>query len=331
MAKLRRRFGLGGADISSLCGLNQYKPPRQLYLEKIGEFPEDDVDSARMRWGRRMELPIIQEFGFRTGRKVWRAKHALRHPTLRWQRGNIDSWQQRDGHDGIVEAKTADWTQRSIWNAGGVPIPYYLQVQWYLYISNTMFGSVVVAFGFREKDFLYFDVERDNQTISTITRLAHQFWTCIKQRQPPDWTYDESGLRLIEALHPVAATPKKSITLDSVEAVAKAKRLLALRATIKDREEQQLELETWFKVQMSDATEAIVPGVANFKWPNVETARFNQRQFKQDHPDIANQYTRSEVSRRFSVTPFNPGDIEDIQDEAPELIVTSGVRQIQLD
>ena len=331
MARLHRRFGLGGADIASLCGINPYKPPLQLYLEKKGELSDDQADNARMRWGRRLELPIIKEFGYRTNRKVWRASGALRHPLHRWQRGNIDSWQERDGQKGVVEAKTADWTKRREWNQAGVPIAYYLQLQWYIYLAHVTFGSIVVAFGFRDNDFLYFDVERDQPTIDSIVRLAEQFWRGIKTNEPPDWTYDESGLRLIQQLHPVAATPKKSLTLDSPEAVAKARRLLALRETISLRTEQKDELETWFKVQLGDASEAVVPTVATISWTNFTTKRLDQNALREDQPAVAAQYTKEQISRRFSLTPYDPDAVEEVQDEPTAMVVTSGVRQIQLD
>ena len=58
--ELRRR-GIDGSDASVILGLNPWKTQMDLWLEKTGEFTEDE-DNEKMYWGRILEDIVAQEF-----------------------------------------------------------------------------------------------------------------------------------------------------------------------------------------------------------------------------------------------------------------------------
>ena len=55
-----RNAGIGGSDVATICGLNKYKSPFQLWAEKTSTYTEDATESEPAYWGSLME-PIIRE------------------------------------------------------------------------------------------------------------------------------------------------------------------------------------------------------------------------------------------------------------------------------
>lgn len=333
---VKRTSGIGGSDVSVICGLSQYKTPYQLYLEKRGELVEEREDTTRLRFGRRLEKPVADEFAFVTGRKLWRERITQRHPEHPEYLANIDRWQRKShsvdihtlGMLGVYEGKTADWTQRPIWTQGGIPDSYYLQLQWYLYVTGCDFGSYGILFGL--DDFHFFDVERDQVTIDTLSALAADFWRRVKESDPPDYTYGKTGAALAKRLY-AKATPKKQIVLEGAEVEVKIRRLLQLKEAIKQRESEERDLTTWLQVRMQDAEIAHFYKVAKIVWSNQTRKLVNMDRLKVEYPEIVALLTEEKASRRFTIsaTDQEPIKIEEAPD-AP-LIIMSGVRAIELD
>jgi putative phage-type endonuclease len=68
-----RRKGIGGSDASVICGINQYKSPIELWMEKTGQLPhalEKQAGEAAY-WGNQLESVVKTEFTKRTGIEGW--------------------------------------------------------------------------------------------------------------------------------------------------------------------------------------------------------------------------------------------------------------------
>ena len=77
-----RRLGLGGSDASVVCGINKYKSPIELFMEKTGQMPNQEAGEAAY-WGNRLEALVKDEFMLRTGIEVKPLKQILQseeHP-----------------------------------------------------------------------------------------------------------------------------------------------------------------------------------------------------------------------------------------------------------
>ena len=47
-----RRQGIGGSDAAAIMGLNPWKTPMDIWLEKTGEFLDDEEpENEKMYWG----------------------------------------------------------------------------------------------------------------------------------------------------------------------------------------------------------------------------------------------------------------------------------------
>ena len=59
--KLRKK-GIGGSDAAAVAGLNKWKSPIQVYMEKLDEAPEVVRNEESMYWGNVMEDIVAHEF-----------------------------------------------------------------------------------------------------------------------------------------------------------------------------------------------------------------------------------------------------------------------------
>ena len=64
-----RRLGIGGSDASVVCGINRYKSPVELWLDKTGQLPAQEAGEAAY-WGSQLEALVRAEFTKRTGIEV---------------------------------------------------------------------------------------------------------------------------------------------------------------------------------------------------------------------------------------------------------------------
>ncbi len=64
-----RKTGIGGSDASVVCGINKYKSPVELWMEKTGQLPYQEAGEAAY-WGTQLEPMVRTEFTKRTGIEV---------------------------------------------------------------------------------------------------------------------------------------------------------------------------------------------------------------------------------------------------------------------
>lgn len=64
-----RQKGIGGSDVATILGLNKWKAPYQLWLEKTGQIEIEESDSEPAYWGNVLEEVVAKEFTERTGKK----------------------------------------------------------------------------------------------------------------------------------------------------------------------------------------------------------------------------------------------------------------------
>ena len=84
-----RKLGIGGSEASVVCGINKYKSPFELWMEKTGQkLPEEAGEAAY--WGTRLEAVVREEFTLRTGIKVKPVKQIIRSREYPFMLANLD-------------------------------------------------------------------------------------------------------------------------------------------------------------------------------------------------------------------------------------------------
>lgn len=64
-----RAKGIGGSDAGIILGVNKFRTPFELWLEKTGQVEPQETDNEAIYWGNQMENVVAKEFEKRTGKK----------------------------------------------------------------------------------------------------------------------------------------------------------------------------------------------------------------------------------------------------------------------
>jgi putative phage-type endonuclease len=200
----RRRQGIGGSDIAAILGVSKYSSPYQLWLDKTGRA-DDDIDDDRleiMNWGALLEDVIAKEYAARNGVKIQRINQQLEHPSLSIALANLDRvivnpgtiarWtgDKIKGASRILEIKTASAFTESggDWGDEGtdeVPLPYFLQTQWYMGIAGVHSANIAVLFGGQKLK--TYESAHDAEFFDDLLNEAGDFWNryVITDTPPP--------------------------------------------------------------------------------------------------------------------------------------------------
>ncbi len=286
-----RSKGLGGSDMGAVLGLNPYASPLDVYLDKIGEAPEQE-DNDAMYWGRTLEDIVAQEYVNRTGRKVRRRNAVLQHPDHPELLANLD---REIVGGGILECKTALYPDG--WGDAGtdqVPNHYLIQTVHYMAITGAEYADLAVLIGGR--DFRIYHIARDQELIDYVVHAGVEFWNehVVPRVSPPPRTAEDM----------LKAFPRDNgaSIQASIEMEAEIGALAALKEEIKGLEKQKLEHESAIKEELGDHSAFIdASGKPLVTWKGRKSSRFDTTTFRKDHPDLYKEYLNESTTRTFLV------------------------------
>ncbi len=176
-----RNAGIGGSDASVIMGLNPYKSPYQLWLEKTGQAEAPDLSGNQyIYWGHKNEANIADWFQEDTGKKV-RKLGTLRSRAHPFMIANVDRAVM--GEDAGLEIKTAGVSQAKKWKGDEIPDAYYCQCLHYLAVTGASRWYIAVLIGGNEA--LYKTVERNEEDIKALIQAEADFWHLVETNTPP--------------------------------------------------------------------------------------------------------------------------------------------------
>lgn len=231
--ELRQR-GIGGSDASTSMGLNPWKSPVQLYLEKIGELVAEPLTSEHVYWGTVLEGVVANRFAeLHPELVVEEPKQMLSHPEYPFMLANLDRVViTKKGEKGILEVKTTSMRQADKWADDNVPVHYVLQVQHYLAVTGYKFAYVACLIGGQQYVERY--IERDEDLIAQLIENETAFWGCVTSKIPPVWDGSDASWKILKSLYPTAEAGKE-ITLPT-EMASVLGEYQALEASAKEYE-----------------------------------------------------------------------------------------------
>src|SRR4051812_18980679 len=125
-----RRLGIGGSDAPILMGINQYRGPLSLYVDKMDRGLDPSEPNEAAYWGSTLEDLVAREFSKRTGFDVRRPPvQNLRcaTPGREFMQGTPDRFVYRNGGSmepiGILEVKTCTLRKEWDWDPNPPPGP----------------------------------------------------------------------------------------------------------------------------------------------------------------------------------------------------------------
>lgn len=301
-----RRQGIGSSDAAAAVGLNPYKSPLMLWMEKTGRdhlLPAIDVkdDTLPIFWGNLLEPIVAAQYSRRTGHRVRKINAVLQHPDpeLGWMLANID--REVVGAEGvqILECKTAGINGARSW-ADGVPEYVQLQVQHQLAVTGNQAADVAVLIGGQKLE--VHRIERDDVLIGRLIRLERNFWRYVETDTPPPAGATDSCELALRSLFPADAGSTVDFSEDR-ELSAKFADLQALREKIEALQPLERTLKHAIQQAMGEASIALFE-TGRVSWKKAKDSRvLDVEKLLQAHPDLLEQYplVRS-GSRRFLIS-----------------------------
>lgn len=289
---LNRRKGIGGSDASAVIGVNKWKTPLALWLEKTGQKTSEPPGEATY-WGIELEEIVAREFKKRTGLKVIKEGALLQHKKHDFMIANVD--RLIIGQESGLECKTANAFMLKEWEDDNIPDAYYVQCQHYMGVTG--FASWWIAVLIGGQNFIYKEIPRNDEFINALIGAEATFWQHVTNMTMPEVEFmSESDLK---AFFPNSI--QKTIELPEV-AYNFINQYEEADAMIKVAEARKDEAKNILCNMLQDA-EAGKIGDKTIIWKSTKPAkRFDSKTLEAEQPDIYAKYIKfGEPSRRFSI------------------------------
>lgn len=287
----QRKKGIGGSDIAAILGVSKFKTALDVYLSKTTDQPEQKGE--HLYWGHALENPIIDRFIRDTGANVIRQPEMRRHPDYEWAIANADALiTNSDTIEAILEIKTSSAFKSREWGADDtdeVPIEYIAQVQWYMWIYNLQEAYIAALIGGNQ--YRQYHITRDDELIAMLAEKAQAFWqNHVIPRIPPN---PQDGADA-QKLYPHDNGDTAEADSDTLTAYAE---LRELKAQEKELKAQIAAKEDLLKIKIGSYSAMQANGNTLFTWKAQSSSRFDSSAFKNAHPDLYRQYTKTSETR----------------------------------
>ena len=285
--ELRQTY-LGTSEWSVIAGLyNKYKSPLDVWNEKVHGY--EPFDNIRMKLGRDIEPMIAKWVEEENGGKVAVDGCVRFHPKYDFLATNLDGVIHHiDTTQSVLEIKTASSVARENWGAE-LPIQYYTQIQGQMAITGLRNAYVaILTFGYAGVD--NFEIQwygYDEEFANMVINKCISFWFDHVVTQVPPQPITESDVKETYPHangHSLEASP---------ELADKIRVLKNLKATKKEMDQNIKGVELDIKKLMKDAQSITYGEDTLATWNNTKPrTSFNQKEFKEDHPDLYNKYLK---------------------------------------
>jgi putative phage-type endonuclease len=203
MTAFDRSTALGASDAAAALGLDPYRSPTDVWMEKTNQGTEV-AGSIAMRLGNLLEDPVAQLYAEQTGRQVRRHKRAcspctaarteyacsdsavfdMEHPFLFAHLDRVTRDAKGDPYE-VLEIKTSGWPGEE-WGPSGtdqVPLRVAVQVALQMRLAQMEVGNVAALLWGRELRTYRLTRDLDLER-SLVAELVH-FWHLVKTGEPP--------------------------------------------------------------------------------------------------------------------------------------------------
>ena len=182
-----RRSGIVGSDAATVLGINPYATSYELYLDKLGEAPEEDENFLKESryWGSRLEAPVSDRYAEETGYKIQKANNMIRSKEHPFMLANIDrkvvGEDRRIGFEAKTAARPDGWGE-----SGSNEIPAYImcQVQHYLAVTGYDCWDLAVLIG--NRDYRSYRINPIEEIIEQLIEAETEFWDRVTNKVAPE-------------------------------------------------------------------------------------------------------------------------------------------------
>ena len=298
-----RKGGIGSSDAAAAVGLNPYKSPLELWMEKTGRdggLPKTDPndETSPMYWGSLLESIVAAHYTKRSGHKVRRINAVLQHPREAWMLANLDREVIGAADVQILECKTAGMNGARLWKEG---VPEYIQLQVMHQLAVTGKQAADVAVLICGQELQVHRIARDEAMIARLVQLERQFWRYVELDQEPPADGSDSADVALRCLYPQDSGQTLDLSHES-EMSAAFSDLLAIRQVLATNSLLEAQIKQRIQQRMGDATKAVFDR-GDVTWNcSKDGSGLDTASLLKDQPDLLQRYTLVKPgSRRFLV------------------------------
>lgn len=277
-----RRKGIGGSDAGTILGVNKWKTPYALWLEKTGQISDEIPDTEAMWFGREAEDLVAKRFESETGKKVKKSSYMFAHSQYPWMKATVDRLVV--GEKAGLECKTANFFADSDYQEDVIPPSYYAQCMHYLAVTglDRWYLAVLIP----GKSFHTFVIERNEDEIQAMINVEQAFWTSVQERKDPP-EVQGGDIDFLKQIYPGndALDVLKDIDIDS-----ELSELDSVKEEIKALDTKKKDLEAKLLYAIGDHEVAISQSGRVVNYKRVERSKFDTKQFKKDYPQLYEDY-----------------------------------------
>ena len=289
--KIRKAY-IGGSDAAAAVGLNPWRSPLSVYMDKTTDEIKS-IDNLHMKLGRYLEDTVVRLFEEETGKKTRRNNQMMVDNNYPFMLADID--REVVGENAILECKTTSSWNRDQWQDGQAPVQYEIQCHHYMAVTGAEKCYLACLIGLQ--DFVIREIDRDEETIRLLRQYEGDFWKQVKSGELPD---PDGSKDYSEALKErYQGRDNDSIDLRDLEEVD-MNYYFDLDKSIKGLQMQQEMMKQKIQKAMGEHQGAVLKG-AKVTWKPYVTSRFDGKKFKNDEPELYEQYSKQSESRRFVI------------------------------
>jgi len=286
-----RKKGIGGSDAGVIVGLNKWKSPFTLWLEKTGQAEEEDLsDNEYVYWGNVLEETVAREFTIRTGKKVRRCG-LLQHEEIPFLLASVDRLVV--GENAGLECKTANGFAAKEWDGDNVPDSYYVQCQHYMAVTGAERWYIAALIGGNR--FVMQTIERNEEEIKALLQAETEFWRKVTEKEMPDVDGSEDCAKaLAEKFHgglPAIELPSSADKIFS-EIDTLTETANSINAQIEEKKNQ-------LRVMLGDAEAGTTAEGRRVTWKTqAGRVTVDSKRLKAERPDVYEKYLKQGKATR---------------------------------
>ncbi len=312
-----RAEGVGGSDVGAICGLSHFSKPIDVYLTKTGATQAQQTSEA-MYWGSTLEDVVAREFQIRTGKKVQRLNFLIKKDG--WQIANVDRLVVNPDiaksafvagkikTDTLLECKTANSFAVDEWGPSQeaeiltgnvvsqhrIPESYECQIQWYMGIIGAKRCYVAVLIG--GNDYRMYQVDFSPETYAALVEKCRTFWfENVQKLIAPELETSED----VEKVYPDSTEEFQEAPDDVISDIADYRDTQARINLLKQVLDKKKAL---ICEAIKERAGLSINGQPVCTWKAQKSTRFDATAFKNAHPDLYNEFTKTTQTRVFRLT-----------------------------
>jgi putative phage-type endonuclease len=200
----KRKFSLGGSEVSGVFGVSPYKTAADVWTEKLkGRKPSDKRLEDLAEWGELIEPCIREWYSRRLPKGAYVSLPGqLRSKTIPWATSTPDgvvcypvAVGDEPRLDRGLEIKNRGSNDKPRW-ADGVPCDVAAQAYWGMYVSGLdKWDCIALVNG--NTPFLH-TLVWDDELIAAMASVTQHFWNAVEAKEPPEMEWVRPELDLIQ-------------------------------------------------------------------------------------------------------------------------------------